>query len=276
MVDKKKSFLKCAYAVMLLFCAFVVILLTTANYSENLFASVMSIKEMLTGDDVIVIDAGHGGMDGGAESSAGICEKEINLAICMKIREMAKADGWKVIMTREGDTAVKYDKIGFGKEQEKKSIRMTKTEDLLARKDMIDKEKPLLAVSVHLNSFKEDSRVRGSQVFYTNSGSRENPEEAKILEDSQRLGEAVQKSLVDGLQDGTDRKAMGKKDVRLLKDPKAPTIIVECGFLSNEEEALLLNEEVYQEKLAKLIYAGIMEYSNKMPKVKINIIDSRV
>lgn len=216
---------------------------------------------IVTKADVIVLDPGHGGIDGGAESASGTCEKDINLAIAQKIKAQAEADGWKVIMTREEDKGL-YKK-------EDRAIRSLKTQDLLERKKIIEKAQPLMAVSIHLNSFKQDSSVRGAQVFYSTGGSDE------ITDQGKRLAEAIQESLVSGLDDGTDRAALGKKDVMLLKNPTAPTVIIECGFLSNREEAELLLEEGYQEKLATFIYDGMLAYSGLEVKTKIETIDSR-
>ena len=130
--------------------------------------------------DILLLDPGHGGIDGGAVSTAGTCEKEINLAIAENIRKLAEDDGWTVVMTREDDRLLSVNTEG--------SIRSQKTEDLHARKDMIQNTAPLLAVSIHLNSFKEDPSVYGAQTFYPGKG--ETPD---IPEESKRLAEAIQK-----------------------------------------------------------------------------------
>ncbi|MDD3167904.1 MAG: N-acetylmuramoyl-L-alanine amidase [Eubacteriales bacterium] len=226
------------------------------------YDSLIAKVHQITSSDLIVIDPGHGGMDGGASSDAGVTEKEINLSIAFYIRELAEADGWKVAMTREEDK-------GLG-DSVSKTIRSKKTADLIARRDMIRDIKPTVAVSIHLNSFKQDRSVRGAQAFYpVGSG------EQSIIEESKKLAEIIQEQLVSGIADGSDRTALGKRDVLMFKNPVVPMVIVECGFLSNPEEAKLLEQEEYQRKLAKCIYEGILLYTGREPREPVQAIDSR-
>ncbi|MDD2216715.1 MAG: N-acetylmuramoyl-L-alanine amidase [Eubacteriales bacterium] len=219
--------------------------------------------QLRTDADVLLLDPGHGGFDGGAESAKGVCEKDINLAIAFQIKEMAEADGRKVIMTREED-------MSLSSEKNRQSIRSRKTEDLQERKKMIRELKPLLVVSIHLNNFKQDRSVRGAQTFYpTGSG------DPFIQKESKRLAEIIQSNLKAGLNDGTDRVALGKSDVMLFKDPVAPIVIVECGFLSNQEEEALLIQKAYQQKLAESIYQGILEYTGWEIRPPVKVIDTR-
>ncbi|GAB1477229.1 N-acetylmuramoyl-L-alanine amidase CwlD [Bacillota bacterium] len=215
----------------------------------------------LTKADVLVIDPGHGGIDSGAEGSGGVGEKHINLIIGLHIKQMAETDGWKVVMTREEDKSL-------CNREEKQSIRSLKTADLLARKEIIKKARPLAAVSIHLNSFKQDPGVRGAQTFYPGTGDQ------SLQEQSRLLAECVQKNLVEGIADGTDRAALPKSDVLLFKNPVAPIIIVECGFLSNRCEEYLLTQEDYQKKIAECIYRGIMEYTGKEGRPPLKVIDN--
>lgn len=212
--------------------------------------------------DVLLLDPGHGGIDSGAEGGAGVYEKDINLYISTAVKQMAELDGWTVIMTREDDNSP-Y------KRQDKQSIRSTKTQDLLARKKIIEDNKPMMAVSIHLNSFKQDKRVRGAQTFYPRQG------DEYIRGESKRLAETIQKNLVEGLADGTDRVSLSKDDVLLFKNPVVPIVIVECGFLSNPEEESLLNQIEYQHKIAGYIYQGIMEYAGRSGKPPLPIVDNR-
>ncbi|MEL7656143.1 MAG: N-acetylmuramoyl-L-alanine amidase [Bacillota bacterium] len=217
--------------------------------------------QQITNSDIILIDPGHGGMDGGASSAAGVSEKDINLSIAFYIKEYAVADGWKVVMTREEDK-------GLG-DSASKTIRGQKTADLIARREMIKRVKPIAAVSIHLNSFKQDSSVRGAQTFYPGAG------EQNVVDESKKLAEAIQEQLISGIADGTDRAALGKRDALMLKNPTVPMAFVECGFLSNSEEAKLLEQEEYQRKLARCIYEGIMLYTGKEPRTPLDIIDTR-
>jgi N-acetylmuramoyl-L-alanine amidase len=213
------------------------------------------------GADVILIDPGHGGMDGGATSAAGLTEKDLSLAIALRLRALAETDGWAVVMTREEDRG-----LGDGKG----SVRSQKTADLNARAALIKKVKPAVAISIHMNSFRQDPSVRGAQTFYPAG-----PGEQAILDASKSLAETIQSQLTRGIADGTDRAALGKKDVLMLKNPAAPIALVECGFLSNAEEAMLLEQPEYQKALARCIYDGILLHTGRKPARPMEFIDSR-
>jgi len=240
----------------------------------------------LTSSDVLLIDAGHGGFDGGAQSASGVPEKDINLAIALQIKELAQKDGWKVIMTREEDVSLAEDAKG--------AIRSKKTADLTARKALIDKVSPNLTISIHLNSFTEDRSVRGAQVFYpavpkgkelttqgdrgsSPEGSHEGNSEGSPEAVSKKIAEGIQAQLISDLNDGKARTALAKSDVLILKNVKTPIVLVECGFLSNREEAELLQQVNYQKKLALSIYTGAMQSMGKTAvKVdKLRVIDSK-
>ncbi len=226
-----------------------------------MYNDVVRSVERITSADVIVIDPGHGGLDGGAESAGGVSEKNINLAIAKELEQLAKVDGWNVVMTRNED-------ISLGDEA-KGTIRSKKTKDLLERKRIISEVEPNVTVSIHLNSFKEDRSVQGAQVFYPAGSEKES-----VIAESKRLAEIVQECLTSGIADGTERTALSKSGVMILKNPKTPIIIVECGFLSNNEDAKLLESKEYQKKLAECIYQGIMTFSNKDVRKDIKVLDS--
>ena len=217
--------------------------ITVPCYDDT--SQLMEVAAKMSGKRTIVIDPGHGGFDGGAQSESGVPEKDINLSIAKELEKLLKKKGFRVRMTRESDTALGH--------TESSTIRSRKTADLNERKKIIDEESPLLTVSIHLNSFKEDRSVRGAQVFY--------PEEDTDKKTGSRaLAESVQKELIKGLDDGTERSVLPKNDIRLMKDIKTPIIIIECGFLSNYEEAKLLVKEDYQKKTALCIYKGIVKF----------------
>ncbi|MHC1722025.1 MAG: N-acetylmuramoyl-L-alanine amidase [Aminipila sp.] len=226
-----------------------------------MYNDVLRSVERITSADVIIIDPGHGGLDGGAESAGGVSEKNINLAIAKELEQLAKVDGWNVVMTRNEDISLGEDAKG--------TIRSKKTKDLLERKRIICEVEPNVTVSIHLNSFKEDRSVKGAQVFYPSGSEKET-----VIAESKRLAEIVQESLSNGIADGTERTALSKSGVMILKNPKSPIIIVECGFLSNSVEAQLLESKEYQKKLAACIYKGIMTFSNKEVKKDIKVLDS--
>lgn len=251
-------YIKWAFGILLTLFVILVVTFAVPKQLERLVAAHLPAPP-----DVILLDPGHGGIDGGAEGAGGTCEKHINLAIAFFIRELAEGDGFRVVMTREEDK-------GLYPDQDRQSIRSLKTEDLKARKRMIEEVRPMLCVSIHLNNFRQDRSVRGAQTFYPNGSGEES-----VLSGSKRLALAIQANLIAELSDGTNRVALGKNDVLLFKNPVVPTVIVECGFLSNREEEALLGREDYQRKLALSIYKGILEYTGRPELPPIRVIDTR-
>lgn len=196
---------------------------------------------------VVVIDPGHGGMDGGAEGSDGTIEKDINLNISMKLKEKLEADGIRVIMTRNSDT-------GLSGESQDETIRFIKSRDMHERKRIIDETDPALTISIHLNSFTQDASVKGAQVFYPMDG------EDNIVESSRLAAEIIQKKLNSDINTDKKRTEMAKNDVYLFQNISSPIVIAECGFLSNEEDLMNLKNEGFQEKISKSLKASISKY----------------
>ncbi|UJF33714.1 N-acetylmuramoyl-L-alanine amidase CwlD [Paenibacillus hexagrammi] len=188
----------------------------------------------------IALDAGHGGPDGGASSKDGVIEKDINLAITLYLRDYLQQSGAVVVMTREEDKDLASpDTKGYSKR---------KTEDLHNRADYIIDKKADLFLSVHLNSI-PSAKWRGAQTFYYPN----NP-------NNPNLAALIQGELVKNLEN-TDRVAkQADKTVYLLKSLDIPSALIEVGFLSNPEEAKLLSNEKYQQKIAASIYQGILRY----------------
>lgn len=189
----------------------------------------------------IVIDCGHGGIDGGAVGVHGEMEKEINLEIGLVLRDLLQMNGFDVVMTREEDLSLhdpQYTKIA-----------QQKTSDIKNRLSVIDKNPNSITVSIHQNKFSE-GKYSGAQMFY---GIR-NPQSAV-------LAQSIQDAIVANLQPENQRQIkQGTKSVYLLMHAENPIVLVECGFLSNEKEAALLSTEEYQHKMAFAIYCGIVEY----------------
>jgi N-acetylmuramoyl-L-alanine amidase len=192
----------------------------------------------------VVIDAGHGGYDGGANGVNETVEKDLNLQIALYLRKHLEAIGVKVIMIRDKDMDFKDQPVGTKKRT-----------DLMNRLEIINESNADLLISIHMNSI-PDGRWHGAQTFYY-PGKKEN----KIL------AEAIQKNLIDTLQN-TDRKAKSVKSLFLLRKSEPVSALVEAGFLSNYEEAELLNQPAYQEKVALAIYLGILEYLEENSKSK--------
>lgn len=218
---------------------------------------------------LIVIDAGHGGLDGGASAADGTQEKEINLAIAKYIKEIANEYAVNTIMTRESDEGLYTD--------DERSIREKKREDLKRRKQMMEQEGVTLGVSVHLNSFPQDEKVYGAQVFYPRQAeTKTNVQHVDKTEEttSEAFAKAVQRSLEINIDDGRERSAMAKDDILLFKNTDAKLILVECGFLSNPREASLLKTAEYQRILAGAIWDGINEILCVQKTEKTEIRDS--
>ena len=216
---------------------------------RDVVTTVMDMSER----PMIILDPGHGGMDGGAESSGGMSEKDINLDIALLVKEMLRKHDMRVIMTRTEDK-------GLYTESEEKAIRSLKTEDMKARKQILDEAKPDLAVSIHLNSFTQDSSVKGAQVFFPTEG------EDEYTEASERAAVIMQKCFNRELNGEAARSELGKNDVFLFRNITSPIIIAECGFLSNRDEAARLKNKKYQKKIAAAITAGICEYLDENDK----------
>lgn len=190
----------------------------------------------------IVLDAGHGGIDPGAlTKDKDTTEKDVNLAITLKIRELLEASGALVILTREDDSSLYQ-------EASNKTIRQKYNENLKNRKKIIEESDADMFVSIHLNAF-EQSKYYGAQTFYP---------EGK--EESVQLSKYIQEELKRVIDKTNNREIKPRDDIYLLKENKIPSVLIECGFLSNEKEAKLLVNEKYQEKIAWSIYVGIQKY----------------
>ena len=200
------------------------------------------MKYMPVTDKTIVLDAGHGGIDPGAmNKDKTVLEKDINLQITMKIKELIEASGGNVILTRDKD-------VSLYEEGANKTTRQKYNENLKNRKKIVENSQADMFVSIHLNSF-EDSKYYGAQTFYPAG-----------KEDSKFLAEMIQAELKRVVDNTNNRKIKPREDLYLLKDNKMPSVLIECGFLSNQKEAELLAEEEYQDKIAWAIYVGIQKY----------------
>lgn len=191
---------------------------------------------------IVVVDAGHGGEDPGAVSAfSGAKEKDINLTIAQMTKKLLEDAGYTVVMTRSEDV--------LNYEGEKLSMTAKRRQDLIKRKQMMDESNADIVVSIHLNSF-GDSQYHGAQTFYT-----------KESLSSKKLAISLQTALHEILDPNNDREALLKSDdIIITKNCKVTTAIVECGFLSNQEEEKKLVDEAYQAKISEAIKAGIDNY----------------
>ncbi len=182
----------------------------------------------------IVIDAGHGGADGGAVSTDGILEKNLNLQIASTLAELMRISGYNVVMTRTEDVMLNSDSGGSNKMQ-----------DLKARLEISSKYPDSLTVSIHCNKFPSES-CKGLQVYYSDS------------DYAKKSADSVQESVISLLQNDNHRSTKkADSSIYLLDRAKSPSILIECGFLSNSEECELLSNTDYQKKLALCILNGI-------------------
>ncbi len=188
----------------------------------------------------IVIDAGHGKPDEGAQSSTGTTEAETNLKIALKLQNLLEQSGTTVILTRSDENAI-YD-------IDAKTLKQKKISDIHNRVKIGNESSADLFVSIHLNKIPQQ-QYDGWQTFY-----KEGSEEGK------KLAISIQNSLNDAIQKENNRVAKTIDNVFIIKHVEIPITIVECGFLSNPEEEKQLLEDEYQNRLAWGIYNGIIDY----------------
>ena len=192
----------------------------------------------------VVIDPGHGLPDGGAVGLSGTLEYELNLKIARELGSLLQQSGAKVVYTREDDYSVGYDSS--------QTIRNIKRNDLNMRKQIAESSDADLFISIHMNKF-EDSKYKGAQVFYDTS-----------LPQNEKLAQSIQKYIRDFADNSNTREA--KKSggsIYVLKDLPIPSALVECGFISNQEEEKKLQTASYQKKIAFSVYCGIINYLNE-------------
>lgn len=192
-------------------------------------------------EHTLVLDAGHGGFDGGAIGSAGTTEQHINLSVAQRTQALAGFFGIETVMTREDEQALDY--------EAGRSVHENKVADIKMRERIAQQAENPVFLSIHLNKF-EEGKYWGAQTFYS-----KNDPDGKIL------AEFLQKTLISGLNPENNRQARQAVDtIYLMKKLHCPAVIVECGFLSNPEEERLLQQETYHKRLALCIIGGYLQY----------------
>lgn len=191
-----------------------------------------------------MLDAGHGGLDGGAANGE-VIEKEITLAITQKVARQLTRLGAEVILTRTGDGDVLSE---HAPSENFPTNRERKKQDIFLREALVKKHEPDLFITIHANAI-PNSKWRGAQVFYHKEGHA----------NSEHLAKSIQATIRDTMEN-TTREALTIKQVYLLKKAEVPAVLVETGFLSNQEERDLLATDSYQEKMAFAIARGIENY----------------
>lgn len=201
----------------------------------NLAVTASAVPDSVT----VIVDAGHGGEDGGTSTVDGVRECDLNLAIALRLEQLLALCGQPVEMIRRTDTAIYSEGAG--------TISEKKTSDLKNRAALVNAAPRAILVSIHQNHFPED-RYDGAQVFYAGT------------DGSEALAKLAQSTLRAALDPENDRQVKPGDAIYLLEAIDCPGILVECGFLSNAAEARRLQEPVYQQKIACAISSAVIRY----------------
>lgn len=216
--------------------------LLTALCADSVITSIASNAAVL-GKRTVVIDAGHGGEDGGAVSCTGVAESMINLEISERLRDLMNLLGIPTVMTRTGDYSVYV---------EGKTLAEKKVSDLNERVRMVREVNEPILISIHQNFFSE-SRYSGAQVFYAKT------------EESELLASQLQQKLVSVINPGSNRREKAAQHIYLLESVTCDAVLIECGFLSNPQEENQLRDESYQKKLCCVIAVTACDFMNTSP-----------
>lgn len=212
----------------------------------SIFGAVHAVSQAaarVEGLPVVVLDAGHGGEDGGAVGVGGVLEKDINLAVTLELREALLRAGYSVVMVRETDAAVGNTTLSTLAERKRSDIRY--------RAELVSKTENCILVSVHQNFF-EQAKYSGAQMFYSPGN-----------EKSAVLADCIRKAVVAETQpENTRENKRADGNIYLLNNVSVPAVIVECGFISNAEETAKLQTPEYQKQLAAAIANGIEAFSS--------------
>ena len=206
----------------------------------NQIVTVTAENAPLMNRHAVIIDAGHGGEDGGAVSCTGVPESKLNLEIALKLRDLLSLLGFDTMMIRTTDRSVST---------EGETIAARKVSDLKTRVNMVNKMENCILISIHQNHF-TDSKYSGAQVFYANTP------------DSRQLAESLQSAFTSTVNPGSNRIIKVADGIYLMQHVNCPAVLVECGFLSNYEEESLLQTKQYQQKICSVLAACVSQYIN--------------
>lgn len=226
------------YAEMALVYMTVVGIFLGITWAGNRTVTVMAQRSPVEREYTIVIDAGHGGEDGGAVSCTGVMEKQINLEISLKLNDLFHLLGCKTRMIRTDDRSI----YTTGD-----TIARRKVSDLKERVRMLEETENPILVSIHQNLF-PDARYSGAQVFYGRAG------------EGQGLAEELQSIFRQTINPGSNREAKQGKNIYLMEHTPCTGVLVECGFLSNPEEEALLRGKDYQQKICIVIASTLANH----------------
>ncbi len=203
-----------------------------------------SVYKGVVSEVTVIIDAGHGGVDGGAVAPDGTVEKDINLSVALKLQKIMTLFGYNTVMVRNTDTLIS--------DKDASTIRQKKSTDLHNRAKLLQSYDNAVLISIHQNKY-TSSKYSGTQVFYSPNN-----------ESSKLLAQCIQDSVVNGLQPQNDRQIKPSgSEIYLLYTAQKPAVMVECGFLSNIEELMKLKDDKYQSSMATAVFLGINQYFYK-------------
>ena len=216
------------------YCIAVILCIVAAHIGSST-VSVLVEQSPMNDRTCIAIDAGHGGIDGGAVSISGVPESQINLQIAERLNDLLHLLGYQTYILRNTDTSL---------HTEGSTISAQKISDLKHRVRMVTEAEASLLVSIHQNTF-SDKRYSGAQVFYCND------------EESLSVARRLQANLVEVLNPTSKRKPKPAKGIYLMEHIPCPGILIECGFLTNAQEEVLLRDATYQKEICSVIAASI-------------------
>lgn len=222
-------------------CIFSIVLSLTALFLCAIFNFINKAES--TWDDnaipTLIIDAGHGGEDGGAVSAGGISEKDLNLSVALTLSDMLRSAGYRVVLTRNDDSMLYTDK-------EKGSLKM---QDLKSRIELANNIENGIFVSIHMNKFSQE-KYSGLQVFYSNNSRY-----------STDLAQKIQTNTKKYIQPENKREVKDAgRNIYIMERSKNPAVLIECGFLSNKDECKKLTESEYRKQIGSVIYASLVEF----------------
>ena len=222
------------------FYLLVVVLSLGATQLGSDAVTAISNAQPVQSNQTIIIDAGHGGVDGGATSCTGVLESQLNLEIALRLEDLLHLLGYRTLMIRRDDISVYT---------EGETIAQKKISDLKERVRIVNGTENAILISIHQNTF-SDNRYGGAQVFYANTG------------ESRELAQILQNSLVTTLNSGSKRQCKKATGVYLMKQIEKTGVLIECGFLSNPAEEALLRSDTYQKNLCCVIAASVSVFVN--------------
>ena len=234
-MKRKRFFITAAVYILVVGC------LLAGAYAASLATTTVAQMIPMERGHTVVIDAGHGGVDGGATSCSGVLESRFNLEICLKLNDLFHLLGYKTLMIRTTDVSV----YTSGE-----TIAAKKISDLRQRVRLVSETENPLLLSIHQNYF-SDNRYSGAQVFYGGE------------ERSRELAESLQGAFKQNVNSGSKRAAKKAEGIYLMEHVDCTAVLVECGFLSNPEEEAKLRSEEYQRKLCCVIAATVGQFLTK-------------